>query len=296
MLMQPIPKKLLFVINPISGGLDKENSEAHIKGYCMHHSIDAHIYRTTGDKDAIHIWDVCESEKPEAVVAVGGDGTVNLVGTMLIGRNLPMGIIPLGSGNGLSKDLKIPQDFDQALQVISQFKIRAIDTLKINNIPSLHLSDVGFNALIVKRFSEGDRRGPGAYAWNLMKEYVGYQPKEYKIVTDKETYQGKAFMVTIANANMFGSNATINPDGEVDDGIFEICILTEFPKTAGINILYQMYRSDINQSLYSNIFKCKYATIYNVEKELVQIDGEPVEPEEKLAVRILPHSLKVILP
>jgi diacylglycerol kinase family enzyme len=103
-------------------------------------------------------------------------------------------------------------------------------------------------------------------------------------------------MVTIANANMFGSNATINPDGEVDDGIFEICILTEFPKTAGINILYQMYRTDINDSLYSNIFKCRQATIYNLEKELVQIDGEPVEPAEKLEVKILPRSLKVILP
>lgn len=294
--MKQTPGKLLFVINPISGGLDKDNAEAHIKGFCLHHKIETHIYRTTGEEDVAHILDLCEKQKPDAVIAVGGDGTVNLVGTMLIGRSLPMGIIPQGSGNGLSKDLKIPQDFDQALQVIHQFNVKSIDTLRINNTPALHLSDVGFNALIVKRFSEGDRRGPGAYAWNLMKEYVGYQPKEYKIVTDKETYEGKAFMVTIANANMFGSNATINPDGEVDDGIFEICILTEFPKTAGINILYQMYQSDINQSLYSNIFKCRYATIYNLEKELVQIDGEPVEPEEKLEVRIIPHSLKVIFP
>lgn len=294
--MHPRPGKLLFVINPISGGLDKEDVEAHIKVFCQHHTIEAIIYRTTGENDVAHILDLCDKQKPEAIIAVGGDGTVNLVGTMLIGRDIPMGIIPQGSGNGLSKDLKIPQDFDQALQVIAQFKVKAIDTLRINNTPSLHLSDVGFNALIVKRFSEGDRRGPGAYAWNLMKEYVGYQPKEYKIITDKENYQGKAFMVTIANANMFGSNATINPDGEVDDGFFEICILTEFPKTAGINILYQMYQSDIKESLYSNIFKCRYATIYNLEKELVQIDGEPVEPEEMLEVRILPHSLKVILP
>jgi diacylglycerol kinase family enzyme len=291
------PQKLLFVINPISGGLDKLDSETQIKDFCLIKNIEPIIYRTTGEEDALHILELSAQTDPQAIVAVGGDGTVNLVGTMLIGKNIPMGIIPLGSGNGLSKDLNIPQDFDQALQIIEKFHVKAIDTLQINTIPSLHLSDVGFNALIVKRFSEGDRRGPGAYAWNLMKEYVGYQPKEYEIVTDrKEVFKGKAFMVTIANANMFGSNATINPDGEVDDGIFEICILTEFPKTAGINILYQMYRTDINDSLYSNIFKCRQATIYNLEKELVQIDGEPVEPAEKLEVKILPRSLKVILP
>jgi diacylglycerol kinase family enzyme len=230
------------------------------------------------------------------VVAIGGDGTVNLVGTMLINKNVPLGIIPQGSGNGLSKDLKIPQDFEQALAVIGQFKVSKIDTLRINGIPSLHLSDVGFNALIVKRFSEGDRRGPGAYAWNLMKEYVGYQPKEYEVITDRDHFRGKAFMVTIANANMFGSNATINPDGEVDDGIFEICILTEFPKTAGINILYQMYQSDINDSPYSHVFRCRHATIHNLEKELIQIDGEPVDTVDKLEVKILARSLQVLVP
>jgi diacylglycerol kinase family enzyme len=129
-----------------------------------------------------------------------------------------------------------------------------------------------------------------------MKEYVGYQPKEYEVITDKDHFRGKAFMVTIANANMFGSNATINPDGEVDDGFFEVCVLTDFPKAAGINILYQMYRADINDSPYSNVFKCKRATIHNLEKELVQIDGEPVDTEEKLEVKILPRSLQVIIP
>lgn len=294
--MQTEPKKLLFVINPISGGLDKNGTEVSIQGFCMHKGIEYSIYHTTGQADDLQILDICRTEKPEAVVAVGGDGTVNLVGTLLINKHIPLGILPQGSGNGLSKDLKIPQDFEEALSVISQFKVNNIDTLQINGIPSLHLSDIGFNALIVKRFSEGDRRGPGAYAWNLMKEYVGYQPKEYEVITDKDYFKGKAFMVTIANANMFGSNATINPDGEVDDGIFEICILTEFPKTEGMNILYQMYQTDINHSPYSSVFKCKYAKIHNLEKELIQIDGEPVDTTDKLEVKILSKSLKVIVP
>jgi YegS/Rv2252/BmrU family lipid kinase len=294
--MQAIPTKLLFVINPISGGVDKDETETSIQTFCREKGIQCNIYHTTGEADDLQIISICGQDKPDAVVAVGGDGTVNLVGTMLINKNIPLGIIPQGSGNGLSKDLKIPQDFAEAMDVLGKFNKSYIDTLSINGIPSLHLSDVGFNALIVKRFSEGDRRGPGAYAWNLMKEYVGYQPKEYEVVTDKDHFRGKAFMVTIANANMFGSNATINPDGEVDDGFFEICVLTDFPKTEGINILYQMYRADINNSPYSNVFKCRYATILNLEKELIQIDGEPVDTVDKLEVKILPRSLQVIMP
>jgi diacylglycerol kinase family enzyme len=258
--------------------------------------VEVMIYKTTGEDDKLQILSLHQQHQPDAIVAVGGDGTVNMVGTLLIRKDIPMGIIPMGSGNGLSKDLKIPQDFTEALEVILQYNVKYIDTLRINEMPSLHLSDVGFNALVVKRFSEGERRGPGAYAWNLMKEYLGYQPKEYEVITDKEQFKGKAFMIAIANANMFGSNATINPDGEVDDGIFEVCILTEFPKTAGINILYQMYQADINESLYSNIFRCKYATIKNLENELIQIDGEPIDTVDTLQVKILPRSLKVILP
>jgi diacylglycerol kinase (ATP) len=290
------PKKLLFVINPISGGIDKEDIESKLNEFCTASQVDMLVYKTTGEDDKSQILSLNEEQRPDAIIAVGGDGTVNLVGTALVNKDIPMGIIPMGSGNGLSKDLGIPQEFEAALQVMLQFKVRAIDTLRINNIPSLHLSGLGFNALIVKRFSEGDKRGPGAYAWNLMKEYAGYEPKEYEIITDRESYKGKAFIVTIANANMFGSNATINPEGEVDDGIFEICILEEFPKVSGINVLYQMYRANINESPYSHVLKSKHATIYNPEKETIQVDGEPVDVEEKLEVSILPKSLKIILP
>jgi YegS/Rv2252/BmrU family lipid kinase len=290
------PKKILFVINPISGGLDKEDAEAQIEAFCQTENIDAHIYKTSGDDDATKVLNLYLELKPAAVVAAGGDGTVNLVGTMLIDRDTPMGILPLGSGNGLSKDLKIPQDFGEALQIIRQFNVVAIDTLLINDKPSLHLSDLGFNAQIVKRFDEGDTRGPAAYAWHVMREYVGYQPKEYEVITDQDHYQGKAFMVAIANANMFGSNATINPLGIINDGIFEICILEEFPKLEGISILYQLFNAEIHNSLRSRVLHCRKATIINLEKELIQIDGEPIEAVEKIEVKIRPQSLKVLLP
>jgi diacylglycerol kinase (ATP) len=290
------PHKLVFVLNPVSGGIDKEDAEAQIRNFCRQKSIEGIICKTTGQDDARLVMDQYHQHRPDAIIAVGGDGTVNLVGTTLISKNVPMGIIPLGSGNGLSKDLHIPQNFEEALQVIENFHVRRIDTLQINQHPSLHLSDLGFNALVVHRFCESETRGPAVYAWHVMKEYVGYDPKEYEIITDNEGFKGRAFMVTIANANMFGSNATINPEGEINDGVFEICILEEFPKTAGINILYQLFSAEIHRSLHSRVLHCKWAKIINLENELFQIDGEPVDSPKELEIKILPRSLKVVMP
>lgn len=290
------PRKLLFVINPISGGIDKEDLDARIVEFCRNEGIEPHFFHTTGEDDANRIWFLSRELRPDAIVAVGGDGTVNLVGTMLIDKNVPLGIIPQGSGNGLSKDLNIPQDFEEALRMLTACNVHAIDTLEINGKPSLHLSDLGFNALIVKRFDEGDTRGPAAYAWHVAREYVGYQPREYEVVTDGETFKGKAFMIAIANANTFGSNAMINPEGMIDDGQFEVCILEEFPKLEGIGILYQLFNGEIHNSLRSRILQCRRAVILNLEREYLQIDGEIIDSPERVEVVIKPGSLKVLLP
>ncbi|MBJ6117974.1 hypothetical protein JAO76_07225 [Pontibacter sp. BT310] len=291
-----VPGKLLFVINPIAGDIDKTDLEEEITVICEEHGINYTFYKTTGDKDDEAIKSLIEKNKPDAVFAVGGDGTVSHVGALLIGTNTPLGIIPLGSGNGLSKDLNIPQDTEEALELIHRHVIRNIDTLDINGQPSIHLSDLGFNALVVKRFSDGETRGPGAYAWIAMQEFLSYEPKFYTIETDNERFEGEAFMVTIANANAFGSNANINPTGILNDGRFEICLIERFPKAAALGILYKLYTNSIDESVYTRKLSCRKAVIHNTNHEVMHIDGEPVNFGEEVRVTIKPKSLKVILP
>jgi diacylglycerol kinase (ATP) len=290
----PDQKNILFVINPISGDVDKTNLEVELAAFAKENGFTPSFFFTTGRKDKKRLKALINWDTPGLIVAVGGDGTVSLVGDLLINTNKTLGIIPMGSGNGLSKDIGIPQEFDEALEVLVEGEVHAIDTLLINGIASLHLSDLGFNALVVKRFAEGQRRGPAAYAWHVMREYVGYQSCEYEVKTADHYFKGKAFMLTIANANMFGSNATINPQGIINDGYFEICILEEFPKTAGIGILYQMFSAEIHQSLHSRIIRCREAIIRNPQKSPIQIDGEPYDNMEELKVSILPSSLRVL--
>jgi diacylglycerol kinase family enzyme len=289
-------KHLLFVINPIAGDIDKDDLVEDIQTTCEAHGMTCDIYRTTGGRDKAIVQDKIQAKTYDAVYAVGGDGTVSLVGSLLINKKTPLGIIPLGSGNGLSKDLDIPQDTEEALELIHEHVVRNIDTITLNGHPSIHLSDLGFNALVVTRFCSGETRGPGSYAWIAMQEYMTYESKNYRIVTDTETFEGPAFMVTIANANAFGSNANINPNGILNDGRFEICLIEPFPKAAGIGILYKLYTDSIDTSVYTRRISCKSATIYNLEHEVLHIDGEPVNMGDVIEVKMHPKSLKVILP
>lgn len=289
-------QKLLFVLNPISGDIEKEDLEEDLDRICQECLFQFMIYKTTGEGDKEKIKELVETEKFDAVYAIGGDGTVNLVASVLIGTETPLGIIPLGSGNGLSKDLGIPQDTEEALGMIKSHTVRHIDTLDLNGNPSIHLSDLGFNALVVKKFSEGEKRGPGAYAWIALQEFINYEPKSYLIETDTERFEGEAFMVTIANANAFGSNASINPNGILNDGKFEICLIEPFPKAAGIGIIYRLYSDSIDESVYTRRFSCKTAVIHNLEGEVVHVDGEPLELGKVIQVTMHTRSLKMILP
>lgn len=287
----------LVVINPISGDIDKDEIETLLKAFCESRQTAFELYKTVGDEtDEHYIRDYQKRHPVDAVVAVGGDGTVNLVAKMLIGSSVPMGIVPLGSGNGLSKDLKIPQTLPESLAVIEKFNAMPIDTLAVNGLPCVHIADVGFNAVIVDRYAKEDTRGFATYAWSTMREFADYQPAHYQIVTDNGGFEGLAFMVAFTNANAFGSNTIINPAGIINDGKFEVCILKEFPKFEGVGVLYRLLTGDIDQSLHTENIKCTRATIHNPQHQLLQIDGEPMESVETIEVAIRPGSLNVLMP
>ena len=289
-------QKILFIINPISGDVDKSGLEAIIKNCCEDYHIQFKIYKTTGVNDLDKLQDLLKKEKPDAVFAAGGDGTANLGARLVNHSDTPLGIIPLGSGNGLSKDVGIPQTVQEAINLIHTNKVKAIDTLELNGIPCYHISDLGFNALIVARYSQEESRGPQTYAKVALQEYLNYQCHHYRIETDQETFEGEAFMISITNSNAFGSNVKINPNGINDDGIFEICLIESFPKMATLGLMYSIYTETIDESEFTRIMPCREATIYNYTDTYAQIDGEVVELPKKIEVKQFPKSLRIVVP
>lgn len=293
-----MPKKLLFVHNPRAGGKSrrKEDLPGVLEKFCIEHSFEFSLYQTTGTSDQAVIQKICQDYSPDAVIAVGGDGTINMVGEVLVNSNILLGIIPMGSANGLARDLNIPENLAEALGVIEEFHSHSIDSLKVNGSNCFHVSDFGFNARIVRRFSESIMRGKISYLWYGLLEFFFFEPFHYTIETEEQKLKGEAFMMTVTNGNRFGTNVNINPLGQIDDGYFEICIIKPFPKYRSLKILYRLFRNTIHKSKYSRIIRCKKAVIYNKENTSFHIDGEPAELVEKIEINIVPKGLRMIIP
>lgn len=291
------PRKFLFVINPISGGTGKEEIVRQIEAFCENNKILPRLYFTSGRNDRAKIKKEIEAFGPEVIVASGGDGTVNLVAEQILHTEKALGILPTGSGNGLAKDLKIPQmNLQSALDVLIHPKIRSIDTLTANGKYFMHICDLGFNAHVVKLFNKTKKRGLLSYMRFSISEFFKYKTFRYQITTDRAMHKGLAFMITIANSNQFGSNLTINPDGRVDDGEFEIIIIKRFPRKKIFSILFRLLTHRINFSPYSIVLKARQAVIKTKKAKTLQYDGEILGKITTVEIKINPGSLKVLAP
>lgn len=286
--------KILFVINPVSGGKEKHDWEAVIRRYFRNsvHSIE--FYVLTGGNDKISIQHYIERIRPDRVVAVGGDGTVKMLADLLKETTMALGILPAGSANGMAKELKIPLQAEKALEVITSGQCRKLDLIKINEEEiCLHLSDIGLNALLVKYFERSKKRGMWGYGKAIFKVLWRKSLMQVNIKTEKEEINRKAFMVVIANAQTYGTGAVINPDGKPDDGLFEIVVVRRlhFIELLKMLITHKPFHPDRIE-----IFQTRNVELLTKRKAYFQVDGEFIGKLASIKARILPRIINVILP
>lgn len=287
-------QKLLFVINPISGGKEKTDWETSIRDFFndLPHSIE--FYLLTGESDQASVQHHIQTIQPDKVVAVGGDGTVKMVAEIINNTAISLGILPAGSANGMAKELGIPPDKHEALDIILNGSRKSIDTIKINDEEMcIHLSDAGLNAMLVKYFEENKKRGMWGYAKGVFKTLWNKRKLYATIVTDEGTYRRKAYMIVIANARQYGTGATINPEGEVDDGLFEIVVVRRLNFWGLLNTLITHRTFDKRKA---EIFSTKKAELTLLKRAYFQVDGEYRGRTKSIIASIIPKSLNVMVP
>ena len=200
-------KQKLFIVNPISGTQDKEAILKEIE-----EKIDKDLFEVTISKTqyAGHAFDIATeavNNKVDFVVAIGGDGTINEIGRALIHTETAMGIIPCGSGNGLARHLHIPMDVSNAINIINEANVRAIDYGIISGHPFFCTCGVGFDAFVSLKFADSGKRGLLSYLENTLQESLTYKPETYEIENSTGTVKYKAFLIACANASQYGNNA-----------------------------------------------------------------------------------------
>ncbi len=286
--------KTLFVVNPISGGRDKTSIIKRIEIWAQSSEHNLEILETSGKDDEKKIKKLIKTFEPQKLVAVGGDGTLLLCAGLVKDTDIALGVIPAGSANGMSTELKIPANIDEALEVIGRGKTRNIDMLLFNNRQlAMHISDVGLNANLVKQFEETEHRGFLGYAKGVIAELMNKHPFEVELTLDGEKVVRQGYMVAFANASRYGTGALLNNIGKIDDGLFEVCVLNEVNLAGIAGQFFDFVDSD---SKHLEVFQAREMEMKINRKVSFQIDGELQKDTDYLKVDICAHCLTVIIP
>lgn len=286
--------KTLFVINPISGGNNKTSLTKTIKSWAQSSAETIEIWETTGNNDKQKLVEKISAFDPQKVVSVGGDGTVLLCASALMNSKTLLGIIPRGSANGLATELDLPEDIEDCLDIITKGKSKRCDMLMFNDQhPAIHISDIGLNAGLVKRFEDSGRRGFLGYAQGVLGQLKESEPFTVKVTTEKGTIEEDCVMLAFGNAKRYGTGAILNNKGKLNDGLMELSFLHSFniPSIAG-------HFLDIvnDDSEHMSTVQCKEATVETSFKIPFQIDGEYQGEIDQLKVSIIPSCLSIIIP
>lgn len=293
--MQQEPKlKLLFAINPVSGGKDKTDWEAGIRAYFDNQPHAVELLKLDGKNDEAALQHWIETWKPDRVVAVGGDGTVKLVAEQVLGTSMILGILPAGSANGMARELNLPLTLEENLDILVHGKEKSIDVIRINgdNI-CIHLSDIGLNAQLVKYYEENNLRGKLGYARGVLRVLLRKRLLRVEIKTATETVLRAARMIVLANASRYGTGAIINPEGDVADGFFEVVVMRKLALTEVLKMFWRYRPFDPGKT---EIFRATSLHLETRKSAYFQIDGEYRGRIRQLDAEIVPGQLKVLLP
>ncbi len=237
-------------------------------------------------------------DKVDVILVSGGDGTVNTISRALIGTEIAVGVIPSGSGNGFARHFEIPLGLQRAVEVLSVAKSRKIDVGYVNNIPFFITCSMAWDASIVRSFEKSPVRGILPYIFAGINEFLVYdvQPMEVEI-DEKETLRFEDPMVfTIANLTQFGGGAKIAPHAEDDNGLLELVVALKKDMPVLLPKINKLYDGTLNemQEIYTKSFKT--LKIRRKVSTPIQIDGELIEMPLELSIKVLPSSLKVLVP
>lgn len=287
-------RKLLFIVNPKAGKKLGPTLlpliEQKLRGKV---DYEVSIWQNVGEFNLIA--EKLFSESYTDAIAVGGDGTVNMVAKTIVGKDLSLGIIPMGSGNGLARSLGLPMNTAKALDAIIEGKTHYVDSGTVNEIPFFCTSGVGFDAHIGNLFATSTKRGLKSYVKIIWNEFASYKPKKYTLKYNNTVVERDAFLITVGNAGQYGNDFYIAPGAKMNDGMFHISVMKPFKVRQVFGLVIKIMRRKADESKLIEAFACKELTIIRSEKDVIHFDGEPAMADKEVTFKINPLSLKAIV-
>lgn len=296
-------RKLMIVINPKSG--TSSNHKVHeriieIAGNLKYLSEDNEelpyeldVQFTSGPGHATELSKFAAQQNYYGVIACGGDGTVNEVARGVIDTNTVLGIIPLGSGNGLARHLGIPMTIRGALKVIEEDKVLNADYASANSRPFFCTFGVGFDAEVTEKFNKRPGRGLKNYIMTVLEEYTNYKSDTYTIIANDKRITEKALIVAVCNASQYGNNAYIAPEASIKDGLLDITIVHNGSDIKNTFAAIDMFSGLIGKTAATTTFRASNIKIIRNHEGAVHFDGEASHLEKVIELKCHPGKLKL---
>lgn len=291
-------KKILFIINPISGVYKKANVPEQIQREIDLTKFDYEIRATQYAGHATEIAREAVAEGYKIIVAVGGDGSINEVANALIGTDAVLGIIPYGSGNGLALHLGMkPRNVKAALDVLNTGKVVKMDVVKTNIRYFLSCAGFGYDAHAARRFKSQEIRGLFSYFLAGLREALWYfKPISTSVEIDGEKLEQEFYLFTAFNSGQYGYNVGFLTNTSVHDGLIDVVSVKaiRLRRLLWVFLLMFFRRPDLVRE--AQTFRAKKIHIKGNPKMVYQLDGDHYIFHDDVEMEIVPNALNVIIP
>ncbi len=297
-------RRIIYFINPVSGTGNKEKLLRLIREKTAARNIPFEILHTNPQGDYFFLRDKISEEGVTDVVVCGGDGTVSQVAGSLIDEVVNIGIIPMGSGNGLALAAGIPRKPARALELIFTGKASYVDAFYINSTFSCMLCGLGFDAQVAHDFAMQKKRGLMTYVKQTLANFVTARPYHFDIVNQGKSFNTSAYFISIANSNQFGNQFTIAPQASLSDGLLDVVVVKKMNKLKLLWAVFrQIRRGQIEEYNELSVqhrdvlyFQTPRLIIHNLEGAPLHVDGDPAPVARKFSIQVLPQAFKLIQP
>ena len=288
-------KNIAFIVNPVSGTKTKNRITKLIRELLNKELFSPTVVTTEYAGHATQLAQQFALEGYYAVIAVGGDGTINEVGKGLCGTNTALGIIPNGSGNGFARHLEISTRMNRSVEMLNNSEVISVDYCTVNDIPFFSTFGVGFDALVAQDFSNTSR-GLKGYIESILKDIFQYKPEQYHLQGEGIDLTTSAFLINFANASQWGYDACIAPKASLQDGWMDVAIVSEFPLIKAPELAWQLFTKSIDENHYMHTIRAKEIMLEREnESSPVHIDGTPTQMAKDLHIKIVEDGLKVLV-
>lgn len=282
-------KKAKVIINPKAGKRIKLNYNKIVLNHLDATVFDYEIILTQKQGDAYEFASQAVKDGYDLVIGVGGDGTINEIAHALVGTETHLGVVPIGSGNGLARHLTLPLNPKEAIKRINRFKTDVIDTGLFNGKTFTCTAGIGFEGEISKKFESNKKRGFVSYSALVFKSFGAFNSFE-----TKDGSQKNLLTYCVANASQYGNNTYIAPKASIQDGLLDFIGLEKFRAINLPHIAWQLFRQTIDRNHMHHHSQNTEAKVEFNRLLPAHVDGEYIGDFDSFEAKIVPASLKIV--